>query len=249
MEATTEKHKHAVGHQIQVELTEKLLDNFRKEANSWLLTDKISSETEKEIKDMMLQCGIDLPNDTYGAEMLIRGFILARGIAYKRNNGVPPIPFPVSFSTVDMAPWAIHEGEILLLLGRKPGQTQFQFSGGFRDPKETNAEAASRELEEEMLLKIEVSRFEQIDQLFIDDPRYRESCHKITTSLFNTHITYEEMLSAKAGDDLEEVKIFSLNKLIKDNTPIRDMHKKLFEMLWQYLLSVPEQALYITPKS
>ena len=245
---TTEKHKHTVGHQVNVEITEELLTKFREEGYSWIPGAGKSSETEQLIQDTMLECGINLPLSDYGNEMLVRGFILARAIAYKRNNGVPPIPFPVSFSTIDVGGVCFHEGEFLILLGRKPGQECFQFPGGFRDPKETSAQAAAREYEEEACLKLPYKRFEYVDQLYIDDIRYRNSCHKITTTLFLLMMSFEEINAAKAGDDLEEVKIFKLNDLIKDNSIIRDIHHTLFEMLWHYLLSVPEQAGYITPK-
>lgn len=248
MQKTAEKHKHVVGHEVPVVLTEELLAKYKEEAYSWLPDTKTSSESEEMIKNMMLECGLDLPTSDYGNEMFVRGFTLARAIAYKRNNGVPPIPFPVSFSTIDVGGICFHEGEFLLLLGRKPDQTCFQFPGGFRDPKETNAQAASREFEEEASLKLPYKRFEYVDQLYIDDIRYRNSCHKITTTLFIINMTYAEITTAVAGDDLEEVKIFKINELIQDNSIIRDIHHRLFEMLWQYLLAVPEQASYITAK-
>lgn len=241
---TEEKHKHKEGHQIKVELKPELISKFREEGYSWIPNDKTSSDSLENIKEILLECGIDIPTSDYGNDMFVRGFMLARAIAYKRNNGVPPIPFPVSFSTVDVGAICFHEGEYLLLLGRKPDQKCFQFPGGFRDPKEINAEAASREFEEEACLKIPHKRFEYVDQLFIEDERYKNSCHKVTTTLFIINLTYDEISAAVAGDDLEEVKIFKLTDLIKDNSIVRDIHRNLFEMLWQELLSVPDQNRY-----
>lgn len=237
MQQTIEKHKHVPGHEVKVELTDELLSKFREEGYSWIPNETTSSDTEAKIKEMFANCGMDLPTSDYGNEMLVRGFVLARVIAYMRNNGVPNIPFPVSFSTIDVGGVCFHEGEFLILLGRKPGQTCYQFPGGFRDPKETNAEAAAREFEEEACLRIPHKRYEYIDQLFIDDIRYRNSCHKVTTTLFVLNMTYEEITACEAGDDLEEVKIFKINDLIKDNSIIRDIHHKLFEMLWGHVIN------------
>ncbi len=223
-----QKHKHVPEHQIQTDISDELLLKFKEEGYSHL---------ENNNNDIMDELGLELPSSDYGDEMFVRGFILAKALAYKRNNGVKPIPFPVSFSTVDIAGVCCHENEYFLLLGRKPGQTCYQFPGGFRDPKEIDTEAASREFEEEACLKIEHTRFEFHKQLFIDDIRYKDSCHKITTSLFIVNLSYEEITKAVAGDDLEEVRIFKLIDLINDDSIIRDIHRNLFKYIWQAFLS------------
>ena len=234
--------KHVIGHNAEVKITKELLAIFREDAINTL----------KHMDEIYAECGLTSDKILTEAqrEDIIQGQIISAVVAYKRNNGVPPIAFPVSFSSVDMAAWTFKDGDIspTILLGRKPGQTEFQFPGGFRDPRETNAEAAKRELNEETQLDIAVDRFECIDQLFIDDKRYRHTPHKITTTLFNIHLSPDEMADAKPGDDLEEVKTFLLADLIKDSSIIRDIHRPLFEMLWKYLLSVPDQSRYITPK-
>ena len=214
------------------------LDSFREEASNKIKSFLSAGQVDK-----------NMTTEDY----LKLGYELALLNSYKKNNGVPPIPFPVSFSTVDMGSWCYFEEEISILLGRKPKQTQFQFPGGFRDPKETSKEAAQRELNEETNLNLldekgnpSLDRFEEVCQLFIDDARYKVGPHKVTTTLYSIHLTAEEMSSARPGDDLEEVRIFKLNDLIKDPSIIRDVHLPIFELLWQHILGVPDQSGYIT---
>jgi len=226
------KFKHTPNHSVKVEITEALIKSFTEEAN-----EIINKAAQADIKK---GSGIKLNEDS------IKGYVLAKVHAYIKNNGVPPIPFPVSFSTVDVAAMSFHDDEFFLLLGRKPGQTTFQFPGGFRDPKEINKGAAKRELNEETHLIIEQGTLEMVDQLFIDDKRYVDSCHKVTTTLFISMLSYGVLSAAKAGDDLQEVRIFKLNDLIKDPSIVRDIHQPLFELLWKYILSVPDQAKYIS---
>jgi 8-oxo-dGTP pyrophosphatase MutT (NUDIX family) len=195
------------------------------------------------------------------------GYLLALVNMYKKNNGVPTIPFPVSFSTVDMIGWLHTEGMISpsILLGRKPGQPKWQFPGGFRDPKETSQEAAKREYLEEVLLDMDVSRFTPItsnntlycynnnNELFIDDIRYRNSCHKVTTSIYNVRLTAEDAANAAAGDDLGEVRLFSVEELCKDISEMREIHIPIFNAFVKYITSLKyeiafEKPTYVTPK-
>lgn len=143
------------------------------------------------------------------------------------------IPFPISLSTVDIVPYYINKnGNIFLLMGRKPKQEKFQFVGGFRDPAETNEYAASRELNEEASIKLDENRFKFHGTYWIDDRRYKDSVHKITTALFTVEITYDEMILAKGADDMEEVKGFLLSDLIRNQKEdIRDVHHALFDRI------------------
>ena len=138
-------------------------------------------------------------------------------------------------------------------MGRKPGQPKWQFPGGFRDPKETSRQAAARELSEEACLfnldsthhcfrikagvqKVQ-SRLESIGELFIDDIRYKNTPHKITTHVFLLELTPEEMLLPKAGDDLGETEWYSLEEMCKYTQFIRDIHIPIFDMLKSYLFA------------
>lgn len=137
-------------------------------------------------------------------------------------QGIPYVPFPIAFHTVDIV--AVNGDKILL--GRKPKQEKWQFVGGFVEPTHTAEHTAAKEFHEEagVLIKDE-SRFEYLMSLFIDDARYKESCHKITSSIFFIELDDDEAESVVAGDDLEEVKFFKLNDVI-DN--LRPQHKEIY---------------------
>ena len=187
-------------------------------------------------------------------EIFVKGYVASCVATFIKNKGVPPIPFPISLSTVDMICIATtSEGDIQVLMGRKPGQPKWQFPGGFRDPKETSRQAAARELSEEACLfnidsthhclrikagiqKAE-SRLESIGELFIDDIRYRNTPHKITTHIFMIELSEEEMALPKAGDDLGEVQWYSLKEMVQDTTFIREIHLPIFDMLKSYLFA------------
>jgi len=138
---------------------------------------------------------------------------------------VPYIQYPVSFSTVDVGLLSIKNGEKYVLLGRKPYRTVFQFPGGFRDSGETNEAAAKREVKEETDLDINESSLSYIGNYFVNDPRYINSCHKITTSFFYASIPKDMQFCPK--DDLEELKLFKLDEVTEDI--IHPIHWLLFE--------------------
>lgn len=144
------------------------------------------------------------------------------------------IPYPVSLSTVDII--ALNRKYTKVLLGRKPGQTHYQFPGGFRDPEETNQMACAREFHEEAGMIIPINKFQHLSSNFIDDNRYKNSCHKITTDISIVLIKEKEINNAVAGDDLEEVKLFSIDELIlnKENI-IRNIHIPIFNTLLKFL--------------
>lgn len=155
-----------------------------------------------------------------------------------RLRTIPYIPWPVSFSTVDMI--GVKEvkdetGKIQLyvLMGKKYGQTHWQFPGGFRDPKERNAEAASREFHEECSMEIAHDRFRYLDDMYVDDRRYKMSPHKITTTMFLVHLMDNEVDLVKGGDDLQEVQWFNLEELREHKSEwIREVHHKIFDYVF-----------------
>ena len=102
---------------------------------------------------------------------------------------VPYIIYPVAFHTVDIIPYRKTKNGLELLLGRKHNSNSFQFCGGFVEPMQTAEGAAKRELEEESFIVIEETDLKYIGSYFIDDSRYKNSCHKITTSLFMVDVT------------------------------------------------------------
>ena len=193
--------------------------------------------------------------------VFVKGYVASCVATFIRNKGIPSIPFPISLSTVDMI-CITRTGEgIKVLMGRKPKQEKWQFPGGFRDPKETSRQAAARELSEEAcLFNIDPThhcfhikagiqkahaRLESIGELFIDDIRYRDTPHKITTNIFMIELTEEEMALPKAGDDLGEVKWCSLQEMCIDPSFIRDIHLPIFDLLKSYLFAESEVPSWV----
>jgi 8-oxo-dGTP pyrophosphatase MutT (NUDIX family) len=163
-------------------------------------------------------------------------------LSKSKLEAVPYVQYPVSFSTVDVLPYTydVNDRKVKVLLGRKPGQTHFQLVGGFRDPGETSEEAAKRELLEEttntpeqrelLSSKIDVTSENIVKTIFIDDSRYRDSCHKITTTLFLVGVSHEDMDLFSHGDDIEETRWFILEDLQSGEIEnvIRSVHINLF---------------------
>lgn len=131
--------------------------------------------------------------------------------------------FPAVVTTVDIA--ILNGDGTKILLGRKPNETLFRFIGGFSDPRYNTFEAdARREVWEEV--NITVTDPVYVASMDIDDPRYKKERDKIRTILFKCH--YESGF-AKAGDDIEEIKWFELDKLQNDD--IMPLHRNLLDAL------------------
>lgn len=197
------------------------------------ISDELVALFEEEAKQSILEVlkGDSIPNELY--DTFKKGYVTALVNNYKRNNGMPTIPYPLSLTTTDIITARSYEGRLQILLGKKPGQDKWQFPGGFRDPKETSVEAAARELFEEATLKVETSRLEFVKEMFVDDIRYRNTPHKITTSIFFIKLYEEEYEKAVAGDDLEFVKWFDYQelKLVKKDDIIREIHIPIFNLI------------------
>lgn len=188
------------------------------------LMEKFKSEAKESVSKMM-EKGFDI--NTSPKEYLESAYVEALKNVFIKNNGVPSIPFPISLSTVDM----VCINRVKVMLGRKPGQDKWQFPGGFRDPGELSRTAAARELNEEANLTIDANRLEFIGELVVNDIRYRNTPHRITTQIFLCELIEEEMLLASPGDDLGEIKWYDIEDLIKDNSCIRDIHLPIFDIL------------------
>lgn len=136
--------------------------------------------------------------------------------------GIPYVPFPIAFHTVDVI--ALNNNKILL--GRKPNQEKWQFIGGFVEPTHTAEQTAQKEFSEEAGLLIRGKhRFKYLTSLFIDDERYKHSCHKITSSIFLIDLLNDEARVVVAGDDIEELKWFSRDEVYD---VLREQHKEIF---------------------
>lgn len=191
---------------------------------------------EEEAKDIVSNQIVanSLPTEEE-TQWAVKGAMAAMIATYKRNNGIPTIPYPLSLSTVDMIVMSYVGNDVMIMMGRKPGQEKWQFPGGFRDPKETSRQAASRELAEEACLSIAPENLHLIGEMFVDDIRYRNSPHKITTSIFVTEMLPEEMILAKPGDDLGEISWYALSHLKNDKSEVRDIHLPILDVLINHL--------------
>lgn len=139
------------------------------------------------------------------------------------------LPWPTSFSTVDIA--VMSKDKSKLLLGRKPGKDYWVFPGGFCDPSsESDQEDAIRELFEETNIRAKVSELKYIGNYNIEDLRYINTQHKIRTHFYMV-IKDEKTCGANAGDDLEMVYWFDIEELILHPDIISPRHLYLFREL------------------
>lgn len=147
------------------------------------------------------------------------------------------IVYPTSFQAVDIVIHNKRTNEILLGSKwqdktRTAPKKEKRFVGGFVDPADPSLEyAAMREKSEEAGISLELSKPLYIGSFRVDDPRYRESIHKIMSAVF-----YCEYLFgfAKAGDDIAAVEWVSLDNFrINYSKPgyLAPEHLPLVEML------------------
>lgn len=153
---------------------------------------------------------------------------------------VPYIPYPVSLSTVDMVgvTYKMVNGKRrpFILLGRRSATHLWQFPGGFRDPRETDEEAAQREYIEEVSIDVPIANFKRIGQLFVDDRRYKDTPHKITTAIHIVRIKAKDAKKAVASDDIFEVQWFDLEYLrVNRDIVVRDVHTNLFNFIEKHI--------------
>ena len=125
------------------------------------------------------------------------------------------------YPTVDIA--IIDKEKNQLLLGRKHGQFQFRFIGGFIDSTDLSASnAALRELKEECGA-VKVQDIQYLDTIKINDGRFNFG---IITTFFQC---YYKSGKCVAKDDIVEIKWFDLDTLSKDD--IVKAHHPLFDIL------------------
>jgi bifunctional NMN adenylyltransferase/nudix hydrolase len=158
--------------------------------------------------------------------------------------------FPKVYPTVDVAVLSRFEtartravgpegGELHVLLGKKPGETEWRFPGGFTDPTDICfEEAAARELREEtgITLRPKGPNYEPalayVGSMRIDDPRYTGR-DRICTTLFAVQLPPDRVKEAKAGDDLAAVDWRPLDtKLLNEVAPL---HRPLVLLLLERL--------------
>ena len=156
------------------------------------------------------------------------------------SQTIPHIPYPVSLATVDIAIYNYDKG---VLLGKKANSDKLRFIGGFCEPGESHETSAKRETKEECGLDIsdelltgqdmnKMLKMEYLGSYFIDDDRYKNSPHKITTSFYKVMV--DKKSKPKAGDDIVEVEWVPIEHLWKHYKEIvHPNHIILMEILFK----------------
>lgn len=142
-----------------------------------------------------------------------------KGVIYATNHGYRKV-----ISTVDGA--VIRGNEILL--GRKPNETAYRFMGGFTEvTSESDEEDLSREAMEELGLSIRPDDWYYLGRLRVNDWRYHNSGDVIRTGFY---VAFEFQGEPVAGDDLAEVKWFSIDST-PEEIPLVSEHRHLWDRL------------------
>ena len=129
----------------------------------------------------------------------------AHGVIWAHGNR-----YPVNVPVVDIMVFK-DEKEEEILLGRKAGETEWRFAGGYVDIGDESFEhAAARELGEEMGLYPGIDNMHYVMSIGIDDWRYKKSKDRMVSTVFKCYAHIGGLNQAKAGDDLEELKLFKI---------------------------------------
>lgn len=133
--------------------------------------------------------------------------------------------FPTCYPTVDIA--IIDRDKGMVLMGKKEGEENLRFIGGFASPDSPSYEIdAKREVMEET--GVEVDDLKYIGSAIINDWRYRNEVDKIKTLFFvGTYIFGRP----EANDDIAYVEWVPLNELLSGEIQVVNGHEVLVDML------------------
>lgn len=148
------------------------------------------------------------------------------GVIYACYNN-----FATVHPTIDVA--ILDETETKVLLGRKPGEDEFRFIGGFVDVTDGNLEqTVRREAFEET--GVEVGDIRYLASMQIKDWRYRSDSER---SIMTTFFAAKKLFGTeKANDDIQEVKWFRIEDI--SNKEIVTEHVELLKILKEKLKPV-----------
>ncbi len=132
------------------------------------------------------------------------------------------------YPTVDIA--IIDYKNNKFVLGRKPGNSLWQFPGGFADPKDDSFEDAAKREAIEECGDIDIIDFRYICSMKIDDWRYRKENSKVITNFFSCEYKGGDL---KPNDDLEFVEWHSFENF--DINLLVEEHQKLFKHLQNFI--------------
>lgn len=159
------------------------------------------------------------------------------GIIYATQNAFPHVRACVDIALIkEELLDATHSGQqktiqvYNILLGRKDNETKWRLPGGMADPEEPYHHAACRELGEETGIMLQRDLFEYITSAPVRDWRFKKVEEiSLTTTLF---MVKHQWGAPRAGDDLAEVRWFSLEEAPK---VISDTHRHLLEIVIERL--------------
>jgi bifunctional NMN adenylyltransferase/nudix hydrolase len=170
---------------------------------------------------------LDIPSPVTGTEIrekisnhVMQSREFRAGAIYAAYN-----QFPRVLPTVDVAIlYNVGDGTIKMLLGRKPGEANYRFVGGFVNKGEDLETAARREAYEET--NLDISSLQYVGSYPVGDWRYAQDPDAgITTTFFMGWSTKQ---GGKASDDIAEIKWFDFANLPHVVEP---EHMKMFEQI------------------
>lgn len=123
--------------------------------------------------------------------------------------------YDTSYQAVD----AIIHDKNKFLLGRKKDEKKFCFIGGIVDPflDKSLEMAVVREKNEEVGIGLECSFPKYTFSFRVDDPRYRDSRHKIMSAVFFMNYIFG---IANTTEEIVEIKWFSRIELLKKDNVV-----------------------------
>ena len=143
------------------------------------------------------------------------------------------VRYPIAFHTVDAAITRGEGDQLEVLLIQKQSEVdtqQWRFPGGFVDPSDLSAEYAVKREATEEVGGFETDKPQYITSVRIDDPRYRDSEHKIITSFFELPYLWG---AERAGDDAAKAKWHKVSDLYLSKIKRNPIHEDLFQALFK----------------